>query len=143
MHRIPNNTSEIQSPCVHSDHTSLRQDDAVSRCFDKMTLNRRGFHGLLLVKVFEQGLRVVFDAQVFRRYVAPGHADVVQDGDLGVKEIGLAGYRDDHDDDVMLCNVTQQLLICIATRPVTMIDGDIGDCLLLDLHVRAYRHGVT
>ena len=80
MHRIPNNTSEIQSPCVHSDHTSLRQDDAVSRCFDKMTLNRRGFHGLLLVKVFEQGLRVVFDPRVFRRYVVPGDADIVQDG---------------------------------------------------------------
>ena len=79
MHRIPNNTSEIQSPCVHSDHTSLRQDDAVSRCFDKMTLNRRGFHGLLLVEGYERGLRLVFDAQVFRHYVASGDADVVQD----------------------------------------------------------------
>lgn len=44
-----------------------------------MTLNRRGFHGLLIVEGYEQGLRVVFDARVFRRYVAPGDADVVQD----------------------------------------------------------------
>ena len=44
-----------------------------------MTLNRRGFHGLLLVKDYEEGLCIVLDAQVFRRYVAPGDADVVQD----------------------------------------------------------------
>ena len=148
MHRIPNNTSEIQSPCVHGDHTSLKQDDAVSRCFDKMTLNRRGFHGLLLVKVFEQGLRVVFDPRVFRRYVAPGDAEVVQDG---VTVVTSGSRRSDWLATVMImmmmtwCYVTwHKTTIHLHSDASRNYDGDLGDCLLLDLHVRytvaTWRH---
>ena len=72
------------------------------------------------------------DVQVFRRNVADvvqgrSSVTVVTQGD-GVR---MDGHYDD--DDVLLCNVrTTTHLHSDASRC-----GDLGDCLLLDLHVRA------